>query len=169
MKNMTEGNPAKLIILFTIPLICGNILQQLYSIGDGKIVSDFIDEYAFAAVGMTMVVTNTLNGLIGGFTQGFGILTANSFGAKDMKRLRRVIAGSIILTLLLVIILTTLGLIFIKPILIELQTPDSILPNALSYVRIIICGLFFSALYNPNSSFKRGIDQQGEFHLSCLY
>ena len=105
MKNMTEGNPAKLIILFTIPLICGNILQQLYSIGDGKIVSDFIDEYAFAAVGMTMVVTNTLNGLIGGFTQGFGILTANSFGAKDMKRLRRVIAGSIILTLLLVIIL----------------------------------------------------------------
>lgn len=148
MKNMTEGNPAKLIILFTIPLICGNILQQLYSIGDGKIVSDFIDEYAFAAVGMTMVVTNTLNGLIGGFTQGFGILTANSFGAKDMKRLRRVIAGSIILTLLLVIILTTLGLIFIKPILIELQTPDSILPNALSYVRIIICGLFFSALYN---------------------
>ena len=48
MKNMTEGNPAKLIILFTIPLICGNILQQLYSIGDGKIVSDFIDEYAFA-------------------------------------------------------------------------------------------------------------------------
>ena len=48
MKNMTEGNPAKLIILFTIPLICGNILQQLYNIGDGKIVSEYIDEFAFA-------------------------------------------------------------------------------------------------------------------------
>ena len=95
MKNMTEGSPAKLIILFTIPLICGNILQQLYNIGDAKIVSEYIDELAFAAVGMTAVVSNTLNGLIGGFTQGFGILAANSFGARDEQRLRRTVAGSI--------------------------------------------------------------------------
>ncbi len=157
MKNMTEGNPSKLIILFTIPLICGNILQQLYNIGDGKIVSEYIDELAFAAVGMTAVVSNTLNGLIGGFTQGFGILIANSFGAKDMNRLRRSVAGSIILTILLVIVLTTLGMLFIKPILITLNTPEEILPQALSYVRIIIGGIIFTATYNLNANMLRAL------------
>ncbi|MBO6164964.1 MAG: MATE family efflux transporter [Eubacterium sp.] len=157
MKNMTEGNPAKLIILFTIPLICGNILQQLYNIGDGKIVSEYIDELAFAAVGMTAVVSNTLNGLIGGFTQGFGILIANSFGAKDMNRLRRSVAGSIILTIFLVIVLTTLGMLFIKPILITLNTPEEILPQALSYVRIIIGGIIFTATYNLNANMLRAL------------
>lgn len=157
MKNMTEGSPAKLIILFTIPLICGNILQQLYNIGDAKIVSEYIDELAFAAVGMTAVVSNTLNGLINGFTQGFGILVANSFGANDMKRLRRSVAGSVILTLLLIIILTFLGIIFIKPILIKLNTPEKILPLALSYVRIIIFGIFFSATYNLTANILRSL------------
>ena len=157
MKNMTEGSPAKLIILFTIPLICGNILQQLYNIGDAKIVSEYIDELAFAAVGMTAVVSNTLNGLIGGFTQGFGILAANSFGARDEQRLRRTVAGSIILTFILAIVLTTLGMIFIKPILIMLNTPDEILPQALSYVRIIIGGIIFSATYNLNANILRSV------------
>ena len=157
MKNMTEGSPWKLIILFTIPLICGNILQQLYNIGDAKIVSEYIDEFAFAAVGMTAVVSNTLNGLIGGFTQGFGILVANSFGANDMKRLKRSIAGSVLLTLLLITVLTTLGLLFIRPILIALNTPDEILPQALSYVRIIICGIFFTASYNLLANVLRSL------------
>ena len=157
MKNMTEGSPAKLIILFTIPLICGNILHQLYNIGDGKIVSEYIDEFAFAAVGMTAVVSNTLNSLIGGFTQGFGILISNSFGAKDEKRLRRSVAGSVLLTLLLVIVLTTLGMLFIKPILIALNTPDEILPQALSYVRIIIGGIFFTAAYNLMANVLRAV------------
>ena len=137
--------------------ICGNILQQLYNIGDGKIVSEYIDELAFAAVGMTAVVSNTLNGLIGGFTQGFGILIANSFGAKDMNRLRRSVAGSIILTILLVIVLTTLGMLFIKPILITLNTPEEILPQALSYVRIIIGGIIFTATYNLNANMLRAL------------
>ena len=157
MKNMTEGSPWKLIILFTIPLICGNILQQLYNIGDAKIVSEYIDEFAFAAVGMTAVVSNTLNGLIGGFTQGFGILVANSFGANDMKRLKRSIAGSVLLTLLLITVLTTLGLLFIRPILIALNTPDEILPQALGYVRIIICGIFFTAAYNLLANVLRSL------------
>ena len=87
--NMTKGNPFSIIIRFMLPLMLGNIFQQLYNIGDAKVVSYFLDKNAFAAVGMTGVVSNMLIGLVNGFTQGFGILVANAFGAKDIKRLKR--------------------------------------------------------------------------------
>ena len=99
--DMTEGSPLRMIILFTIPIILGNIFQQLYNIGDAKVVSFYMDEHAFGAVGMTGVVANMLIGLINGFTQGFGILVANAFGAKDERRLRRNISGSAFLTIII--------------------------------------------------------------------
>ena len=76
--DMTTGRPLRMIILFTIPIILGNIFQQLYNIGDAKVVSFYLDQNAFASVGMTAVVSNMVIGLLNGFTQGFGILTANA-------------------------------------------------------------------------------------------
>ena len=155
--DMTKGSPLRLIILFTIPIILGNIFQQLYNIGDAKVVSYYLGENAFASVGMTAVVSNTLIGLINGFTQGFGILTANAFGARDTGRIRRYMAGSVILTGVLAVVLTVLGLLFIRPVLTWLNTPAELMEDALSYVRIIILGIPFTALYNMSANLLRSL------------
>ena len=155
--DMTEGSPFRLIILFTIPIILGNIFQQLYNIGDAKVVSYYLNEHAFAAVGMTAVISNTLIGLINGFTQGFGILTANAFGAKDSDRIRRCVAGSAVLTGILMVVLTLVGFIFIEPMLGWLNTPEEVMPYALSYVRIILLGIPFTALYNLSANLLRSL------------
>ena len=90
MKDLTKGYPAKVIILFAIPMIFGSIFQQLYNIADSKIVSTFVGTEAFAAVGATSVVSNTLIGFLNSLTLGFAIPIANSFGGKDYKRMRRI-------------------------------------------------------------------------------
>ena len=155
--DMTQGSPFRLIILFTIPIILGNIFQQLYNIGDAKVVSFFLDANAFGAVGMTAVVSNTLINLINGFTQGFGIITANAFGARDTARIRRSIAGAVTLTCILMVVLTLAGLIFIRPMLLWLNTPEELLSDAISYVRIIIMGLPFTAIYNLSANLLRSL------------
>ena len=155
--DMTQGNPLRLIILFTIPLVLGNIFQQLYNIGDAKVVSYFIDENALAAVGMTAVVSNTLIGLINGFTQGFGIMTANAFGARDVDRIRRYIAGALMLTAVLSALLSVLAFTYIEPVLELLHTPDELMDDALSYVKIILMGISFSAIYNLSANLLRSL------------
>ena len=155
--DMTEGSPLRMIILFTIPIILGNIFQQLYNIGDAKVVSFYMDEHAFAAVGMTGVVSNMLIGLINGFTQGFGILVANAFGAKDERRLRRNISGSAFLTIIITAVLMSASFIFIEDILKLLNTPDELMALAKSYIRIILLGLPFTALYNLSANVLRSI------------
>lgn len=157
MKDLTKGYPAKVIMLFAIPIICGNIFQQLYNIADSKIVSDYVSTNAFAAVGVTAVVSNTITGFINGLTQGFAIPVANSFGAKDYKKMRRYIAGTVILTLSAAVLLTVLGLLLIGDILRALETPADIMTDALAYVRIILAGIIFSALYNMCANVLRAV------------
>ena len=157
MKDLTKGYPAKVILMFAIPLMCSSILQQLYNMVDSKIVSAYVGTAAFAAVGATSVVSNTLIGFINGLTQGFAILVANSFGAKDDKRMRNSVAGTLILTTGITIVLTVAGLMLIRPILAVLHTPDDIMENAVSYVRIILAGMAFTALYNVFANILRAV------------
>lgn len=153
--------------MFAIPLMCSSILQQLYNMVDSKIVSAYVGTAAFAAVGATSVVSNTLIGFINGLTQGFAILIANSFGAKDEKRMRQSVAGTLILTTVITVILTVLGLLLIRPILTMLRTPDDIMDNALSYVRIILAGIAFTALYNVFANILRAVGDS-KTPLYCL-
>ncbi|MBR1770541.1 MAG: MATE family efflux transporter [Lachnospiraceae bacterium] len=165
--DMTEGSPLRIILLFTIPIILGNIFQQLYNIGDAKVVSFFLDEHAFAAVGMTAVVSNMLIGLINGFTQGFGIQVAHAFGAKDPARIRRNVAGSAVLTVLLTLGLSVLSFCVIERVLVLLHTPDALLDPALRYVRVILIGIPFSALYNLSANLLRSLGNS-KTPLYCL-
>ena len=155
--DMTEGSPARIILLFTVPIILGNIFQQLYNIGDAKVVSFFLDEHAFAAVGMTAVVSNMLIGLLNGFTQGFGIQVANAFGAKDTKRIRRNVAGSAVLTVGLTVVLTVFAFLLLKRLLVLLHAPDELMEPALRYMRIILIGIPFTALYNLSANLLRSL------------
>ncbi len=157
MKDLTKGYPAKVIMMFTIPLMFGYIFQQFYNMADSKIVSTYVGTGALAAVGATAVVFNTMIFFINGLTQGFSILIANSFGAKDMQSLRRYVAGTMIYTAIVTVIMTVGGLVFIVPILEYLQTPAEIMEAATSYVRIIIAGIVTSSLYNMCANMLRAV------------
>ncbi len=165
--DMTSGSPLKIILLFTFPLILGNIMQQLYNIGDAKVVSYFLGKDAFGSVGATAVVSNTLISMLNGFTQGFGIFVANAFGAKDTSRIRRSIAGSAILAVLLTIVISIAAFTFIRPALILLNTPDEMLELSLNYVRIILIGIPFTALYNLTANLLRSLGNS-KTPLYCL-
>ena len=157
MKDLTKGYPAKVIMMFAIPLMFGYIFQQFYNVADSKIVSTYVSTDALAAVGATAVVFNTIIGFVNGLTQGFTILVANSFGAKDMSRMRRFVAGTIVLTFSVAIVMTILGLVFIVPILEVLNTPAEIMADAVAYVRIILAGIVFTALYNMCANILRAV------------
>ncbi len=167
MKDLTKGYPAKAIILFAIPLMLGNIFQQLYNMADSKIVSTYIGTDALAAVGATAVIVNTLIVFLNGLTQGFSILVATRFGAKDTKSIRQYVAGTVILTIIITLIITAAGLVYIERILEFLNTPKDILPDALAYIRIIIAGLIFTALYNMFANILRAVGDS-KTPLYCL-
>lgn len=167
MKDLTHGYPAKVIIKFTIPIMLGYILQQLYSLVDSKIVSEYVGPDALAAIGATVVVSNLIIGFINGLTQGFAIPTANSFGARDMDRLRKNVAGTILLTFCVAAVLTVLSLLFIEDILIALGTPIEIRQDALDYVNIILAGIILTAIYNGSSNILRAVGNS-KVSLYCL-
>lgn len=167
MKDLTKGYPAKVVLMFALPLMMGNIFQQLYNMADSKIVSFYVGETALAAVGATGVVSNTLIGLINGLTQGFSILIAKSYGAKDHKEMRKYVAGTMILTLISAIVLTLFGEGMIELILKWLETPGDIFSDALSYVRIILLGIGFTALYNMSANMLRAVGDS-KTPLYCL-
>ena len=157
MKDLTKGYPAKVIMLFAIPMIFGSIFQQLYNIADSKIVSTFVGTEAFAAVGATSVISNTLIGFLNSLTLGFAIPIANSFGGKDYSRMRKLVAGTIVLTMAGAVLLTIGALLAISPLLRLLSTPEDLMEPALAYVRIILCGIIFTALYNMCANVLRAV------------
>lgn len=148
MKELTKGKPWKVILLFAIPIMCRSVFQQFYNFVDSKIVSTYINTNAFAAVGATTVVSNTIIGFLAGFTQGFAISVANSYGAKNYKRMRKYIAGSIVLAFSIAVILMAVSHVFIDDLLKMLATPEDIMEDALAYVKIILSGIIFTAVYN---------------------
>ena len=157
MKDLTKGYPAKVIMMFAIPLMFGYIFQQFYNMADSKIVSTYVGTDALAAVGATAVVFNTMIFFVNGLTQGFSILIANSFGAKDMSGLRKNVAGTIVYTVFATVIMTVAGLIVIVPLLNLLQTPGEIMGDATIYVKIIIAGMGTSSLYNMCANMLRAV------------
>lgn len=117
MRELTKGSPAKVIMTFALPIIFGNLLQQLYNLADGKIVSTYVGTQAFAAVGATAVIANLIIGFVNGVTQGFGIPISRCFGAGDYKNMRRYVAGSFIMTVAMTLILTVGALLGIEGLL----------------------------------------------------
>lgn len=167
MKDLTKGKPTKVIIWFAIPIMFGFIFQQLYNMADSKIVSLYVGTGGFAAVGATAVVSNTIIGFINGMTQGFAIPVANSFGARDYDRMRRYVAGTMILTFSSAVVLTLAARIFIVDILKWLNTPTDIMDDAVSYVNIILMGIIFTALYNMCANILRAVGDS-KTPLICL-
>ena len=124
--DMTKGNPLKIFIFFSIPLLIGNVFQQFYSMVDTIIVGRFVGVEALAAVGSTGSMFFLVNGMILGLTSGFGVLVAQKFGAKDEVAIKKAVASNIILTLVLTVFITIIALLVKNPLLRMMNTPDNI-------------------------------------------
>ncbi len=145
---MTQGNPGKLIVAFALPLMLGNVFQQLYTVVDTMVVGKYLGVSALAALGACDWMNWMMLGIVQGFTQGFAILMAQEFGARRYDRLRSVIGNSTMLAILFSLLLTVGGQIAARPMLLFLQTPQTILADALLYLRIMFAGIPIVMAYN---------------------
>jgi putative MATE family efflux protein len=156
-KDMTSGNPLKIILLFSLPVLFGNIFQQFYNMFDTIIVGQFLGEDALAAVGATGSIMFLVLGFAMGITQGFGVMVSQAFGAKDIPRLKRYVGISLFLSLVVSVVLTMITVIFSKELLLFMNTPENILDMADSYIKIIFWGILCSMFYNVASGILRGV------------
>ena len=148
VQNMTEGKPLKLIISFAMPLMVGNIFQQLYTVVDTMVVGKALGVDALAALGATDWLYWMLLGMVQGIAQGFGILMAREFGARQNEALRNVVGCSTSLSAICAVILLLIGQMAAQPLLELMQTPDAILGESLLYLRIMFGGIPIVMLYN---------------------
>lgn len=157
LKNMTEGKPGKLIFLLALPLMFGNMFQQLYTMVDAVIVGQGVGVEALAAMGAADWTNWLVLGLVTGFTQGFSILFAQKFGAKDFEGLKKSIGVSILLSLAIGVIVTILSLCFAKPLLLLMNTPEDVIGNSLSYLYVVFSGTLVITAYNLAASLLRAL------------
>lgn len=129
-KDMTSGNPLKIILLFSLPVLLGNIFQQFYNMVDTIIVGQYLGEDALAAVGSTGCLMFLVLGFANGIAQGFGVMISHAFGAKDNRLLRHYVALSLMLTFIVSVLLTVPTFAASKQLLILMKTPDNILSLA---------------------------------------
>ncbi|STP29205.1 Na-driven multidrug efflux pump [Enterococcus durans] len=155
MRDLTTGTPAKLIFLFTIPLLVGNIFQQFYNMVDMIIVGQTIGKEALVAVGATGSITFLIIGFAQGLTAGLSIITAQRFGAQDFRGVKKSFAVAIIISFTVTAILTVLSLVFLRPLLLLMQTPPNIIQQAQEFISVILGGMFASMAFNLLSNMIR--------------
>lgn len=156
-KDMTEGKPLKLILMFCIPLVIGNVFQQLYNMVDTIIVGQYVGKEALAAVGATGAINFMVIGFAMGICSGFGIPIAQSFGAKDYKKMRQHIANATYLCVVITIVLTILTVFLAPTVLTMMKTPSNIYQQSYEYIVVIFYGIFATMLYNMLSSILRSL------------
>lgn len=164
--DMTVGSPWKSIALFSVPMIIGNVAQQLYSTVDSIVVGQYVGDNALAAVGSAAPILNMLYVLFIGISAGVGIMVAQYFGAKAKEELAETIGNCITLTALASLFLMIVSPILIRPALELLNTPDSIIDWCTSYLIISMVGGIGMAYYNILSGVLRGM---GDSFSALLY
>ncbi len=145
---MTEGSIFKNLLFFAIPLILGNLLQQTYNAVDSIIVGNYVGSNALAAVGAGTSLINLLIAFGQGAAVGAGVIIAQYLGARDAENIKRAVHTSVAIALVLGVVLTVLGLVFTRKILILMSTPAEVLDDAASYLQFFSVGLVFNVLYN---------------------
>ena len=156
-KSMTEGKPLKLILQFAVPLLLGNLLQQMYNLVDAAIVGRVLGTGALAAVGATSSVQFLVLGFCIGICIGFGIPIAKSFGAERLDKMRSYIFNSVLLTALFAVLITAVCSLCCTLILQMLSVPQDVFDDAYAYLVVIFLGIPFTLLYNLLSSILRSV------------
>lgn len=148
MKNLTQGKPLKVILLFAIPLYVGQLFQLGYSLIDTRIIGSTLGDVSLAAVGATTSLSDLLIEFLNGVICGFGIIVATCFGANDEKSVRKAIGGTVALSVGLTVVLSGVCLLFLPGILDFLNVEPDLAPEASAYIGIITAGLIATTLYN---------------------
>ena len=156
-KDMTQGTPAKRILEFSIPMLIGNIAQQLYNTADSIIVGHYVGDNALAAVGSAMPILNLLLALFVGISTGAGIVVSQRYGAKDRKGLTEAIGNCLTLSAIASVVIMVVGPMVSMPMLKMLGTPDSIIQWCADYLNIYFLGIVGFFYYNMLCGILRGL------------
>ncbi|WP_160676181.1 MATE family efflux transporter [Clostridium sp. C8-1-8] len=155
--DMTKGNIPKHLISFSIPLVLGNLFQLTYNAADSIFVGRFVGTKALAAVGTANPIMNIVMFLIIGICMGASVLMSEYFGSGNIKKLKREVSTTMIGGFIFTIIIIFFCVVFTKPILQLIRTPEELIPDATKYLRIIFFGLIFTFLYNVFAATLRAI------------
>ncbi len=155
--NMTEGSPVRLLIIFAIPMLIGNVFQQMYNLVDSVIVGKFVGAGALAAVGATNSVSFLFFALCNGIGSGGGIITAQQFGAGNDENVKKSIVSSGYILMLGSIVMGLLAFLVTEPVLYFMATPEEIMADSVIYMRMQCIGLPLVAIYNHSSSMLRAL------------
>ncbi len=155
--DMTQGNIRKQLILFAIPLLAGNVFQQLYNTIDSIIVGRVVGASALGAVTSVAPAITTLVGFFMGFSAGASVIISHNFGAKDNKGLSKAVHTSIACTFILGLILMVFGYFITPPLLVFMSTPESVMPLAKQYLQIYFLGILGLMMYNIGSAILRAV------------
>ena len=156
-KDMTSGAPMKLILGFSVPLLFGFLFQQFYNLVDTLIVGRYLGVDALAAVGSTGSLNFLIIGFCMGVCNGFAIPLAHKFGAGDYSGMRAFMMNAVYLSIAFSVVMTALTVIFCRPILELMQTPENIIDEAYAYIVIIFIGIPATYLYNLISGVIRSM------------
>jgi putative MATE family efflux protein len=168
-KLMTDGIIWKEILLFSIPLLLGNLFQQLYNTVDSIVVGNYIGSHALAAVGASNPIINLLVGFFMGISTGAGVLISRYFGAKNQEDLTKSVQTSIIVTTLSGIVLTFIGILFTPLILKWVGTPEDVMADSILYLQIYFAGILSVMLYNMGSGILRAVgDSKRPLYFLCI-
>lgn len=140
VKDLTKGNPLKLILFFSLPMIVGNLFQQFYNMADSIVVGQFLGVNALAAVGSTGSINFMILGFATGSCSGLCIPIAQAFGAGDMKTMRRYVTNAVYISAAITVFITAGTMLFTRQILLLMQTPANILEDAYSYIIVVFAG-----------------------------
>lgn len=155
--DMTTGIPIKVIIEFAIPLLIGTLFQQAYNIIDTMIAGYNLGDDAIAAIGATSALYSVLIYFANGMNNGFGIVMAQIFGAKNLPKMKKAVAATMVLNIMTTIFLTVMVLPFLRILLHWLDTPQEIFDMAYQYIFIILAGMTATIGYNMCSGFMRAV------------
>ncbi len=155
--NMTEGSILRNLIVFAVPILIGNIFQQLYNVADTAIIGNILGDGALAAVGASAPVYNLIIGFAGGLTNGFAVIIARFFGAGDTARLKKAAALTYVLSAGIALVLTAAGLLSLHPLMSALNTPSEIINSTESYLGIILLFSAVTIAYNMLAGMMRAV------------
>ena len=156
-KELTQGNPLKLILLFAFPIFLGNVFQQFYNLVDALIVGRYIGIEALGAVGATGPLIFLLISFIFASTQGFSVVLAQNFGARNYDMVRKSLCTAFVLAGILTVILTLISVPLTRTALVALKTPSDILDMSTTYLFIMFAGIFATVFYNVSSNTIRAV------------
>jgi len=155
--DMTQGRPWHKLLLFTLPLLVGNVFQQLFSTVDAIMLGRFVGDYALAAVGSTVSIFFLIMVLMMGISMGAGVMVAQYFGAKRREELSNTIGTCITLTAMLGAFLMIVGPFLTRPLLTFLNTPEEIIDYSVIYINILLWGVLGMSYFNMLSGILRGV------------